>query len=62
MAEAGTKADVCCPYCSTERLFGPSAIVDELGLEHRYYSCPCCHHLVLEDRVTGELIARSGAW
>ena len=61
MAEAGVKTDACCPRCGCERLFGPATIVDPEGL-YRYYSCPRCHSLVLEDPATGRLLARAGAW
>lgn len=62
MTEAGAKSDAKCPHCGCERLFGPGVINDDLGQRHNYYSCPRCHSLVLENRETGELVARAGTW
>lgn len=58
---AGKQSDATCPRCGHPRLYGPATIVDPEG-SYRYYDCPRCHSLVLEDPATGDLVARAGAW
>lgn len=50
-----------CPHCGATRLFGPAVIVDQHGVEHRYYDCACCHMMLLVDP-DGTLTAKAGAW
>ena len=58
---ADAKTAAACPRCGCTRLFGPAVVISPTG-KHRYYDCPRCHCLVVEDRRTGRLVAKAGAW